>query len=241
MSDELADAAEASKQEESRCRARMTKTTDTGLNLSNLNISIGYGITSVLTSMYKLQTLNLQGNQLSVLPQGLDTYLTGLHLLNLSKNRLTLLPAGLFHCKLKILFLNGNALTSLPAIDFDAEDKCSELEELYLQDNKLETLPDVLGHCMQLRTLNLRNNRIAEVPPALTKCTNLSIVDLSGNDVRRCPQEIARLHDKHALLHSAALRKQLISRASAVRKQVKTAAHREMMTAAYQTENPENV
>ena len=89
--------------------------TVTDLDLSNLGISdLKPGD---FAGLYRVQTLKLDGNDLTTLPAGVFGGLDHLQTLGLTDNRLTTLPAGVFAGldRLRTLKLDGNDLTTLPA------------------------------------------------------------------------------------------------------------------------------
>ncbi|XP_022792726.1 leucine-rich repeat-containing protein 27-like isoform X2 [Stylophora pistillata] len=85
--------------------------------------------------------------------------------IDLSKKRLTQFPAEVLNLhQLEFLYLEGNAISSLP-------------EELF------DCLPN-------LRWLDLRNNRITDIPPIIGKHRNLRNLLLEGNTIESLPLEL---------------------------------------------------
>lgn len=176
-----------------------------------------------------LRTLNLKRNKLSELSSSFWTNLPDLQILNVSYNKLAFVPISMFYLeKMTKLYLNDNKLSAIP----DEIGNLVNLEELYLQQNKLTELPDSVGDCVKLQTLDLGNNKLHSLPSSMRNLTALQIVDLSGNKISYAPEEIKRLHDKHALLHSRARRRELIRRALKVRTNVSISCQRELQSLA---------
>lgn len=67
------------------------------------------------------------------------------------------------------------------------------LESLYLNNNKLTTIPPAISKLRSLRTLDLSNNKISEVPPELGLCFNLRYLFLFDNNIEYLPQEFGNL------------------------------------------------
>ncbi|MHA2062548.1 MAG: leucine-rich repeat domain-containing protein, partial [Candidatus Sifarchaeia archaeon] len=71
--------------------------------------------------------------------------------------------------------LNSQGLSSLP----DSFSDFTELQHLYLFDNKLEELPSFIGNFKNLRTLYLNENPLTEIPDAIISLPNLTDTDLA--------------------------------------------------------------
>jgi hypothetical protein len=59
---------------------------------------------------------------------------------------------------------------------------------LYLGDNQITTIPDVIGQLSNLKELHLPNNQITEIPEAIRSMKNLEELDLRGNPVPIPPE-----------------------------------------------------
>ncbi|KAL9983586.1 hypothetical protein ACROYT_G005781 [Oculina patagonica] len=69
-----------------------------------------------------------------------------------------------------------------------------QLEFLYLEGNAISSLPEELFDCLpNLRWLDLRNNRITEIPPIIGKHRNLRNLLLEGNTIESLPLELGLL------------------------------------------------
>lgn len=112
-----------------------------------------------------LETLDLHGNRLQTLPEGLRR-LGRLATLNLSKNRL------------------GNESLDLLC-------QMSSLRELRLNENRLEgVLPDSFKNLKSLEVLELRDNAITSITTVLEDLTSIRVLVLAGNKLTSMPFEL---------------------------------------------------
>ena len=108
--------------------------------------------------------------------------------LNLSGNSLSTLPEGIFDELTSVtkITLDNNRLRSLRSDVFEHNSRLSNLE---LHNNQLSDLPtEIFEHNAGLRTLNLRNNRLNQLRPSwFEELSNLTNLDLSGNRLTAVP------------------------------------------------------
>ncbi len=69
----------------------------------------------------------------------------------------------------------------------------SNLKELKLFDNKIESIPAEIGNLDQLQILILTKNNLASVPPEIGNLSSLGILSLAVNNLRNIPAEIGNL------------------------------------------------
>ena len=134
------------------------------LNLDNNNLTVLPA--RVFAGLTALELLDLEGNDLTVLPAGVFAGLTALKDMELDHNRLAAFPAGVFSglTALKLLHLNDNLLTALPAGVFSG---LTALEVLYLEYNNLmELSADAFSGLPNLQVLNLgaNSNQLTALP-----------------------------------------------------------------------------
>lgn len=111
-----------------------------------------------------LESLDLHGNRLSLLPEGLPR-LERLATLNLSKNRL------------------GNECLDLLG-------QMSSLRELHLSENLLDgALPGSLRNLKSLQVLDLRDNAITDLTTVLADLVSLRVLVVAGNRLKSIPFE----------------------------------------------------
>jgi hypothetical protein len=87
------------------------------------------------------------------------------------------------------LYLQQNKLASVPP----ELGQLTSLKYLGLTNNKLTSVPAELGCLSQLQTLYLQQNKLASVPPELGQLTSLKYLDLTNNKLTSVPVEVARL------------------------------------------------
>jgi Leucine-rich repeat (LRR) protein len=87
------------------------------------------------------------------------------------------------------LSLNGMDLQTLPP----EIGLVSELEILFLYNNKLTTLPPELWELRSLKKLFVYRNQLTHLPPEVAQLTELEILDLRFNQIASLPSEIGGL------------------------------------------------
>ena len=129
-------------------------------------------------SLKKLETLNLEQNELVSLPDSCVN-LKALKTVNLSRNKLQTFP--LFLCQLIHLDfadLSNNAIQELP----EGIDALNAVE-LNLNGNGISVLPASLAKCVRLKVLRVQENtlELMGLPPALLSDSNISLLCVEGN------------------------------------------------------------
>ena len=135
-----------------------------------------------------LEVLKLNNNRLQSLPSQLGT-LKRLKRIELLDNRFTKVPRVLLSLSgLRSLDLDSNRLTRIP--DLSA---LSDLRNLSLCANELDSLPEALGKLSKLRVLNVMFNRLTQLPNSISKLKNLRELMLDFNRIDQLPQSITQL------------------------------------------------
>ncbi|XP_023205001.1 volume-regulated anion channel subunit LRRC8D-like [Xiphophorus maculatus] len=139
-----------------------------------------------LVHLQRLSCLKLAYNRVLALPPTVGV-LRGLELLDLSNNQLKSLPPGLFTLhRLRRLLLAGNLIPELPS-----EVKAlGLLAELDLSGNRLESLTSDLFSCSELRILNVSRNSIGSLPGGISALSHLYRLDLRSNSLEELPAEL---------------------------------------------------
>lgn len=150
------------------------------LNLTSVKLSEG-GSDGFLRAFTRLQTLELNGNELTVLPEPI-AHMDTLERLEMSSNRVSdtsRLYAALSNLRrLRWLDLGYNELSDFDVSSFGA------LETLDLRHNNLAEWPSAVLDADSLRTLNLSGNDITSLPGQALDGTHdvlMAGVDLSDN------------------------------------------------------------
>lgn len=142
----------------------------------------------ILTLSDSLEILDVSNNLLCELPEWL-TELTQLKIVFASNNRFTRLPLVLGQCeRLEMVGFKSNQIVRI------AEESLPEqLRWLILTDNRIEQLPESLGHRPRLQKLALAGNKITALPKSFKNLLNLELVRLSANQLDVFPQVLLEL------------------------------------------------
>lgn len=73
------------------------------------------------------------------------------------------------------------------------------LEELTIDNNPVEHLPDTLGTLSDLKTLYVTNGRLSTIPVGIGQLTALENLSLTGNRITKLPESIGNLTNLVAL------------------------------------------
>ena len=78
------------------------------------------------------------------------------------------------------------------------------LEELWLNDNPLRSLPVELSRCTRLRVLDVQNTLLTALPREISRLPSLMVLDLEGTDLRSDVQRVLRTGGPQALMRHLA-------------------------------------
>jgi hypothetical protein len=87
--------------------------------------------------------------------------------------------------------ING-AITTWMEANFHA---LSQIEQLWISDAKLKTIPDQIKYLTGLRMLNLSHNEIGIITPQIGKLRRLTTLILAHNKIQTIPPEMCELHE----------------------------------------------
>ena len=140
------------------------------------------GDIGALSSCKHLETLDLGKNRLcDALPDELAELRGSLVELHAEDNELSRLGHGVLGlAKLQVLRFSGNEIESIP---HDIDVCLPHLKSLYLDENRLSSIPASLGNLKQLKRLNLRKNQLTFLPDSLAQLSNLEALILSSNQL----------------------------------------------------------
>lgn len=71
-----------------------------------------------------------------------------------------------------------------------AASELPNLKRLYVEDCRMNFLPESLIKATSLEELYLSNNKLTEMPTDLGQLTNLRILDLTSNEFKKCPRSV---------------------------------------------------
>lgn len=151
------------------------------LTLKTQNLTLGPSI----GQLKSLKSLNLSGNYLSSVPEALYD-LEHLTELDLGLNNLKEIPRGIGKLKkLRILKLNSNHSNSLDVTNLMNEIHLLEnLKVLHLWScQSVRKLPESIAACKKLEELDVDNNLLEDVPDALLGMTWLKKLRLTTNKI----------------------------------------------------------
>ncbi|KAJ3014632.1 hypothetical protein HKX48_005031 [Thoreauomyces humboldtii] len=115
-----------------------------------------------------LVELHLVNNWITAVPEAVIATLPNLQVLDLSQNLLTAIPSGI--------------------------DCLKKLREVYVRENRLETVACELGRCVALEVVDFGRNLIKDFEPStFATLTSLTTLDLSHNHLRILPASIGPL------------------------------------------------
>ena len=160
----------------------------------------------IFSGLANLETLWMNGNSLTELPEAVFQDLSRLADLNLGFNSLTALPEGVFDglSALQALKMHENSLMELPGglflevsdpeafIPIDLPRQAAKLGSLWLQGNRLRTLPQDVFHGLgNLRVLLLDRNSLIALPEGVFgELSHLEALFLSDNSIASLPEGI---------------------------------------------------
>lgn len=135
-------------------------------------------------ALYAITRLDVSSNSLVALPAELFR-LASLRYLNVAQNKIERLPEPTAQPATQVIRSRGSRSGSHNSIDY----RCPVLEELYLQDNRLEELPDALFRLPSLTTLVLSNNKLQYLPYEMWRAPKLKELNVAFNLLRELPTE----------------------------------------------------
>ncbi|KAF9263742.1 PP2C-domain-containing protein [Marasmius fiardii PR-910] len=143
-------------------------------------------------------TLNLSRNHNLEIPTDFIQACDRLTELRLSEMAYKRVPHSLKHCvTLSRLDVSGNRISDLDQPFLDA---LPELRVLYVQNNRLESLPWHFPKLKSLTNLNISNNKFKVLPHVVCDLKNLRDLDISFNMIEELPEEIGRLQKLEHLI-----------------------------------------
>ena len=154
-----------------------------------------------ISNLTQLEVLNLSHNQIKTFETSSISCNT-IHTLDLSHNQLQFLPdwiRGLNN--LKVLKIHKNHLKQLP--DWLTE---LPLEELYISNNKLDSLYTYSFDFPNLKVLHIDNNQLHKIPKNILQLPKLEVLGFSNNPLEKLSPQIANIpHLEQLILNNCGL------------------------------------
>ncbi len=94
-------------------------------------------------------------------------------------------------------FLRFNSIDFIRSVPIQGD--IPHLEELTIDNNPVERLPDTLGSLSDLKTLYVTNGRLSGIPASIGQLTALENLSLTGNRITKLPESIGNLTNLVAL------------------------------------------
>ncbi|XP_039969967.1 leucine-rich repeat serine/threonine-protein kinase 1 isoform X4 [Bactrocera tryoni] len=155
---------------------------------NNTNVHLSFvRINWLVNGVLKLNP-KLQGH-----PMVNEITLTAITRIDFSHNSLSNIPMEIFKLvSLKYLNIAQNKISSLPSTEQSPNTakysyNCPVLEELFMQDNRLVTIPTEIFHLPSLTILDISNNKLQEMPFDMWKAPKLRELNIAFNLLRDLP------------------------------------------------------
>ncbi|XP_058798844.1 leucine-rich repeat serine/threonine-protein kinase 1 [Phymastichus coffea] len=121
-----------------------------------------------------------------------DLVLYAITRIDISQNSISSVPSTIFYLRsLRYLNMAQNKIEALMAESKSSKDKlCPVLEEIYLQDNRLEQLPEFIMNMPSLEIMDVSNNKLQCLPDNLWRAPKLKELNASFNLLRDLPSQV---------------------------------------------------
>lgn len=136
-------------------------------------------------ALYAITRLDLSSNSLTEIPVEIF-HLDSLRYLNVSQNKIGKIPVPVVSSPIK---KNSRSHKKTYKTD-DPCYCCPTLEELYLQDNRLDHIPEAIFHLPNLSALVISNNKLQHLPYNMWSAPKLKELNASHNLLKDLPYAI---------------------------------------------------
>eukprot|EP01122_Echinamoeba_exundans_P015285 TRINITY_DN7184_c0_g1_i1.p1 TRINITY_DN7184_c0_g1~~TRINITY_DN7184_c0_g1_i1.p1 ORF type:complete len:368 (-),score=78.06 TRINITY_DN7184_c0_g1_i1:29-1132(-) len=166
-------------------KSTLYKLDATKINVSENQLSI---VPEEIGCFDKLETLNVSFNQLKSIPESLKLVAGTLRELNVTKNALTALPDLSSCTNLQLLWIGQNKLTAAP----NWLPSLVALQRLSLASNPWTALPD-MKTLVNLRWLDISGCKLTVLPDSIQLLVNLQVLEAFSNTITELPSWISSL------------------------------------------------
>ena len=177
------------------------------LNLTNLKVLdiSGNILTALPQNIFEIKNLvhlNISRNKLTVLPREILN-LEELSELYLSENLFSEFPVELLNLnKLMVLDISRNNISDIRISDIQRntvkkileDSDLGNLQTLYLNENSLSSIDEIVPYIKKLQRLNLRRNNFDSLSYKITDLRKLLYLDLSENNLTSISEHISKLN-----------------------------------------------
>lgn len=159
-------------------------------NLTGLSVDFNdlHQLPDEIGNLTTLTSFSAEYNSLSSLPSTFSGMST-LANLSLTGNLFYQFPTQIVDQPITNLYMEDNRLTSLPPAIGDID----ELEFLFLNGNQIQMLPDEIGNLENLSELYISHNALSSLPATFFNLPLLNFLDLGHNQFTAIPDEIGIL------------------------------------------------
>lgn len=156
----------------------------TTLNLAGNDFVI---VPAEISSLISLTSLDLTLNKIETLGDENNVVLPeSLKILKMRSNRLNNIN-GLVHCiNLEEAYLDSNRLSKIP----EQISNLQKLKQLHLYLNSIDNIHQSVGSIIGLRDIDLSMNKLKKIPFSLSGLTNLSTLFAHSNHISQLPDDI---------------------------------------------------
>lgn len=161
------------------------------MNLRHLPVDLNATLAQQ-TKLTYLATIDFSHNILESIPEVNFCYwMNSLRNFKLSQNRLVKIPDNeiQYLIKLEVLELDNNRLETFP----DLCGHMTALQRLDISNNKLKMLPEGLGLCSNLKFFKAHSNELQLLPNSIGGCFRLEYIDVARNKIREFPEDFGYL------------------------------------------------
>lgn len=159
-----------------------------GTKTLKLSCQLKHFPSEILELADTLEILDLSDNQLSELPEKFSE-LKKLKIAFFSDNQFKVFPEVLAKCpNLTMIGFKSNQIHTIPEQAFPIH-----LQWLILTNNKINHIPESIGHCSRLQKVALAGNQIKELPEQMRACENLELLRISANQLMIIPDWLLAL------------------------------------------------